>query len=149
MMSKLISILLMTMSFGIAAKDFNLVVQKNTNREEFSFLPNLPNDACKTVEQTVECEFGEDTKVRWGAGYCEESKVAIQDLEKSYRIKLLINEKVVSSDLVSKDYETYDRDYYPFCHTWLVEISDFQKGHYVFKAIKNDEVIEVVNIEVY
>ena len=96
----------------------------------------------------VECKFGKDTKVRWGAGYCEESKAAIQELEKNYRIKLVINEKVVSSELIAKDYETYDRNYYPYCHTWLVEISNFQTGHYVFKAIKNDEIIEIVNIEV-
>jgi hypothetical protein len=149
MMIRFIPIILSAVCLSADAQDLGLVVEKNTNREGYSFLADLPKNVCKTVDGVLDCKFGTGQKIRWGAGYCQNTRSAIEELKSKSKIELIINDKIISSELISENYETYDRDNYAYCHTWLVEISNFQVGKYVLRAVNNGRTIEVANIEVY
>ena len=149
MMKRYIFILVTVVCLNVQAQNHSLVVEKDSDRKEFLFLSDLPNNACQTAVGELNCKFEKGQKIRWGAGFCQHTKSDIEELKRQSNIELIINDEAISSDSVSENYETYDRDNYAYCHTWLVEISNFQVGKYVLRTVNNGKIIEVTNIEVY
>jgi hypothetical protein len=148
-MARLYLIILIAVSLSAESQNLSLVVEENSKRKEFLFLSDMSDNACQTVDGELSCKFDKGQKLRWGTGYCQNSRAAIEELKRKSKVELIINDKIIPSELVSENYEIYDRDNYAYCHTWLVEISNFQVGNYVFKSVNNGKAVEVTNIEVY
>ena len=81
-----------------------------------------------TTDGRRECSLSSDVRLRWGAGFCEQTKEALKREVAHTEVELRVEGSVLSNSLVYERYEHYDRENRPHCHTWLVKLSRWVPG---------------------
>ena len=117
-------------------------VDKYREEDKLQGFSQLPKGTCtEIVNNSNECNFYKDTTVKWGAGFCENTKEEINNRIKKSSPLLLINGIPVEKLLITESHEFYQRDKYQYCYSWLVKLSQWSPGSLVTLETYNHNIL--------
>lgn len=139
---KRLSIAVVFLVSGCGMQDQSVIVQKyEMSMNAPSFLA-LPDGACRKSGGVYECEIHPKTRVKWGLGFCDNSRSKLRARVKNSEISLIVNgAKVPESKIYSRE-EKYDRSSYQYCHEWHVLLSDWNQNSTLYAVDSNGYIEE-------
>src|SRR6478736_1712188 len=134
---------------SVHAGEIGVSVEKYSPDSKLPALTELPSGVCTDNNGKYICNVSPTVAVKWGAGWCRNTKEELEQLIPSVDVNLYINNVKVQNDLISKQYETYQRNKNMYCYTWLVQLKNWKPGASVSLVSKNgEETLYEANIKV-
>ena len=127
----------------------NVLIEKFEENENLKSLHELMGNLCRKDGHSYRCSFKPSTAVKWGLGFCEDTKESLERRAAATQPEIYVNSKRVPENSVSKQYKFYERESYQHCYTWLIKLSSWKPGESVSLSTKNgDLVIDKATIHV-
>jgi hypothetical protein len=124
---KYIIVFILLILSGCNKKSVSVKIEKyDLNMNAPSFV-RLPSGVCETKENILFCKISPDTKIKWGTGFCENTKEALHARVEKSEIVLLINGRKIEDSNIFSHEEVYTRDSFQYCHEWHVLLSNWQE----------------------
>ncbi len=123
--------------------------------DQLTTLSRLPEGACTSTKDGKDCTIDANQALKWGWGFCKNSEAALQSAVKKAQVELIVDGVKIPGDLIYQHDDVYDRKVTPYCHTWLIKLSDWNAGskvklesrHYVPGVIGPKTNVFVVTVK--
>ena len=115
------------------ATDFqskNVVVSKLAGSEvdQLPTIFRLPEHSCLINNGDAMCSINPNQPIRWGWGFCRHDRETLSTDMPRTQVDLFVEQIRVPDALVYQRDETYNRERFGYCHTWLIKLSDWKRG---------------------
>jgi hypothetical protein len=122
---------------SVHAEAVDVSIEKYSPDLKLLGLSELPSGTCVKKDTKSTCNISPETKVKWGAGWCQKTAEELKQLIAEVDVKLYINGTQVQKEIISRQYEFYPNNKKQYCYTWLVQLSNWKPGATVFLVSKD------------
>jgi hypothetical protein len=106
----------------------NVMISKPTDKEMETLptISRLTPTLCTGSDSTKVCTFSSDQAIKWGWGFCENDAEKLHQSVSFAKVDLIIDELAIPDSLIYQRNETYKREQQPYCHVWIVKLSNWR-----------------------